>query len=122
MGFGKGKYATVWAVDTIDGSKNMSVRLSTDYKNKQTGEFVQDFSGFCTFIGTAATDARTLKAKDRIRIGDCEVTNRYDKEKRQTYHNYKIFDFTAVDRTAPKKEVDSAEEGENDEPTGDLPF
>lgn len=122
MGFSKGKYATVWSVEHPDGAKYMSVRLSTDYKNKQTGEWVQDFSGYCQFIGQAATDAKTLKEKDRIRIGDCEVTNRYNAETKQTRHWYKVFDFTPAESGRGKQPVAvEVEEGENDEPGG-LPF
>lgn len=121
MGFSNGKYATVWSVEQPEGAKYMSVRLSTDYKNKQTGEWVQDFSGYCMFLGQAATDARTLKEKDRIRIGGCEVTNRYDADKKQTRHWYKVFDFTPVESGGGKRPVEVQVEGENDEPGG-LPF
>ena len=32
-----------------------------------------------------------------VKIGSCEVTNKYDKEKNTTYTNYVIFNFEDVD-------------------------
>ena len=84
MGFRKDAYCTVWEVK--QGSGNFSdARISTSKKNKQTGEYETDFSGFVRFIGSAHQKSSSLKEKDRIKLGDCEVTNRYDKEKKVTY-------------------------------------
>ena len=83
MGFRKDSYATVWEVKKGNGNYS-DVRLSTSKKNKQTDEYVTDFSGFVRFVGTAHQNAGALKEKDRIKIGDCEVTNSYDKEKKVT--------------------------------------
>lgn len=92
MGFRKDSYATIWEVKKGNGNYS-DVRLSTSRKNKQTDEYVTDFSGFVRFIGTAHQNAGSLKEKDRIKIGDCEVTNSYDKEKKVTYTNYAVFSF-----------------------------
>ena len=92
MGFRKDSYATVWEVKKGNGNYS-DVRLSTSRKNKQTDEYVTDFSGFVRFVGTAHQNAGSLKEKDRIKIGDCEVTNSYDKEKKVTYTNYAVFSF-----------------------------
>ena len=91
-------------------------------KNKQTGEYDTDFSGFVDFIGTAAArKALTLKEKDRIRLGDVDVTNNYNKEKNITYTNFKIFSFETQAEinsggggnsgfnTEPQRAVDSGE-------------
>lgn len=92
MGFRKDAYCTVWEVK--QGSGNFSdARISTSKKNKQTGEYETDFSGFVRFIGSAHQKSSSLKEKDRIKLGDCEVTNRYDKEKKVTYTSFAIFDF-----------------------------
>ena len=49
-------------------------------KNKNTGEYETDFSGYVGFVGTvAAKKAAQLKEKDRIRLGDVDVTTKYDK-------------------------------------------
>ena len=91
MGFRQGAYATVWEVQ--DKGNVSSVRISISKKDKNTGEYVNDFSGFCTFIGRAHSKATNLKAKDRIKILECDVSTFYSKEKQKEYVNYKIFDF-----------------------------
>ena len=92
MGFRTGAYATIWQVKQGKGNYT-DVRLSISKKNRQTNEYEQDFSGFVRFIGTAHQKAGLLKEKDRIKIGDCEVTNSYDKEKNITYTNFAVFSF-----------------------------
>jgi single-strand DNA-binding protein len=92
MGFRQNSYATVWEVKQGNGNYT-DVRLSTSRKNKQTGQYETDFSGFVRFIGTAHQNAGSLKERDRIKIGDCEVTNTYNKEKQVTYTNFAVFSF-----------------------------
>ena len=90
MGFRTGSYATIWSVESASDTRTKA-RISISRKNKQTGEYDTDFSGFVDFIGTAAArKALTLKEKDRIRLGDVDVTNNYNKEKNITYTNFKI--------------------------------
>lgn len=96
MGFRTGAYATIWQVKQGTGNY-IDVRLSTSKKNKQTDQYETDFNGYVRFIGTAKQNAEKLKEKDRIRIGECETTNHYDKEKNVTYTNYAIFTFEQVD-------------------------
>lgn len=96
MGFKVGGYATVWETEPGKGNFYRG-RLSCSRKNKDTQEYEQDFSGFCMFIGEAKNKAAKLKARDRIRILDCEVTNKYDSETKREYTDYKIFDFEKVD-------------------------
>lgn len=92
MSFRQNSYCVVWEIK--QGTGNFTdVRLSSSKKNKQTGEYETDFSGFVRFIGEAHQKATSLKEKDRIKLGDCEVTNRYDKEKKVTYTNFAVFDF-----------------------------
>ena len=93
------------------------VRMSVSRKNKKTGEYEQDFSGFVLAIGTAtASKAAKLKEGDRIKLGDVDVTTKYDKEKRVTYTNYKMFSFeepedsnSKEEPTAPQPAVDDGE-------------
>ena len=92
MGLRNGAFATVWEVKKGNGNYS-DVRISTSRKNKQTDQYETDFSGFVRFIGTAHQNASSLKEKDRIKIGDCEVTNSYDKEKKVTYTNFAVFSF-----------------------------
>jgi len=91
MGFRPKAYATVWGIESGKGNFT-KVRLSISRKNKD-GEYEQDFAGFCTFIGTAHAKANKLKERDRIQLGDIDVSNTYDAEKKKEYVNYKVFDF-----------------------------
>lgn len=124
MGFRTGAYAKVWEVTPMSDTST-KVRLSVSRKNKQTGEYEQDFSGFVLCIGTAAAgNALKLKEGSRIKLGDCDVSTKYDAEKKITYTNFKLFSFedadsegTQTDNTAPQPTVD---EGELDDSR--LPF
>lgn len=117
MGFRTGTFAKVWEVKPISDT-NVQLRLSVSRKNKLTGEYVQDFSGFVNAIGTAAAKkAGSLKEGDRIKLGDVDVTTKYDGEKKVTYTNFKLFSFeldgdtpaTKSNNTEPQPSVDSGE-------------
>lgn len=131
MGFRTGAYAKVWSVepklDTVT-----QLRISVARKNRDSGEYEQDFSGFVAVIGTAAAKkASLLKEGDTIVLGDTDVTTTYDKEKKKGYTDYKLFSFEKPDdggkeQKAPAKksnvkEVDSGEV-EAPEDDHDLPF
>ena len=97
MGFRTGAYAKIWEVAPMSDTST-KVRMSVSRKNKQTGEYEQDFSGFVLCIGTAAArKAAQLREGSRIKIGDCDVTTKYDEQKKITYTNYKIFSFEDAD-------------------------
>ena len=118
MGFRKDAYATVWSVEVKSDTMTRG-RISINRKNKQSGEYEQDFSGFVDFVGTAAAhSAASLKERDRIKLGDVDVTNKYDKEKNVTYTNFKIFSFELMNggnsgakanTTSPQPNVDDGE-------------
>ncbi len=134
MGFRKDAYASCWSIEEGRGN-TLKVRLSTSRKNKD-GEYEQDFSGFCTFIGTAKAKAEKLKPKDRIKLGDVDVTTWYNKDKGVEYITYKVFDFEMANASgdaAPAAETkktakprkksaleDNPEDGDVDE--DNLPF
>ena len=126
MSFRNNAYATVWEV-TPKTATITSARISTSRKDKETDKSETDFSGFVSFLGTAAANkALSLKKEDRIKLLDVAVTSKYDKEQNKTYTNFNVFDFELATKgnstQAPKtnsteKEVDSGEvEAE------DLPF
>jgi len=125
MGFRKESYATVWSVEAVSDTLTKA-RISISRKNKQTGEYETDFSGFVSFVGTAAAKkASLLKEKDRIRLGDVDVTNKYDKEKNVTYTNFKVFSFECQDEnestsTPAEGGTNNVDEGEVDDSR--LPF
>ena len=100
------------------------VRMSVSRKNKQSGEYEQDFSGFVLAIGTAAAHkAAGLKEGDRIKLGDVDVSTKYDREKKVTYTNFKMFSFEAENgsdssggsgaSTDPQPTVDEGELDDN---------
>lgn len=127
MGFRTGAYAKVWEVTPISDTST-KIRLSISRKNKSTGEYEQDFSGYVLAIGTStANKAAKLKEGDRIKLGDVDVTTKYDKDKRVTYTNYKMFSFDE-DGTEPQSQpADPSEmtvdEGEIDDSVDSrLPF
>lgn len=97
MGFRTGAYAKVWSVEPKTDAITR-LRISVSRKNKATGEYEQDFSGFATVFGSAsAKKAAGLKEGDRIKLGDIDVSTTYDKERNKEYINYKIFSFELGD-------------------------
>ena len=119
MGFRKDSFATVWGAEVVSDTLTKA-RISISRKNKQTGEYETDFSGYVSFVGTAAAKkAAALKERDRIKLGDIDVTNRYDKERNTTFTNFKVFSFemqgenaTAAPAAAspePQPQVDGGE-------------
>lgn len=124
MGFRVGSYAKVWAVDPKTDT-NTVVRISISRKNKKSGEYEQDFSGFVSFVGTAAAKkAANLKEGDRIKLGDVDVTTSYNAEKKTTYTNYKAFDFTVEGSTdnTPSNTEPQPEVGDGEVNDDRLPF
>ena len=127
MGFRSGSYATIWSVDPVSDVQTKA-RISVSRKNKQSGEYETEFSGFVSFFGTAAAKkAACLKEKDRIKIGDCDVKTHYDKEKNITYYNFNIFSFEVQGNnaggntnTSTRDVVPDVDDGEIDDER--LPF
>lgn len=123
MGFKQGAYCTIWSVEPGKGNFT-KVRLSVSRK-AQDGQYEQDFAGFCTFISQAHAKAARLKERDRIKLGDVDVSTFYDKEKGKEYVNYKVFDFEMADainssESSSAQVASNPTEGENDE--GEPPF
>lgn len=130
MGFRVGAYAKVFGVQPKSDT-NTQLRIAISHKDKNSGEYVQDFSGFVACVGTAAAKkAANLKEGDRIRLGDVDVTTTYNKEKNITYTNYKMFTFETESEmnsgnagsSAGKTEVDNGEVEPVEEEASDLPF
>lgn len=124
MGFRTGAYAKIWEVTPMSDTST-KVRMSISRKNKQTDEYEQDFSGYVLCAGTAAAKkASLLHEGSRIKIGDCDVTTKYDPQRKITYTNYKMFSFsTDEDEASPTDHTDpqpTVDEGEIDD--NKLPF
>lgn len=110
MGFRPGAYASLWTVEP-KSDRMTSGRISITRKNKNTGEYETSFSGFVGFAGTAcASQAAKLKPTDthpvRIKLGDVDVSNTYDKEKRVTYWNPLVFSFELADEAGSQNSMD----------------
>lgn len=98
MGFREGAFATVWEI-TDERDNFAKVRISTSRKDKKTDEYVTDFSGFVSLVGNAFKNLDTIRdelennERCRIKIGACDVSNRYDKDAGREYVNFTMFDF-----------------------------
>ena len=122
MGFRQGSYMKLWEV--TPGERSTKVRGSISKKNKQTNEYEQDFSGFVTLAGTAHKEAANLKVGDTVRIGDCDVTSRYDKEKKKEFINFTVYSFADSNdrKAAPAAKPAAAPTVQDDSESEDLPF
>ena len=100
MGFRKGAYATVWEIRQGNGNYAQA-KISISRKDRDTEEYRTEFSGWIRLIGDAYSAAGTLGERSRIRIGDCDVTNRYDREKGVMYTNYAVFNFEDANGSRP---------------------
>ena len=110
MGFRNGNYAKVWKFE--DKGNYSVVEISTSKKNKQTDQYETDFaSKFVRFIGQAHTDIQALQEGVKIKLGDVEVTNSYNKETKQGYTNFLVLSFELAeyqDNTPSPSNVDSS--------------
>lgn len=125
MGFRTGSYAKVWSITPMSDTMT-KLRISTSRKNRTTDAYEQDFSGFVMCAGTAcAQKAAKLAEGDRIRLGDCEVTTKFIKEKGVTYTNFSLFSFDVDTGTRTTQQADQPDTGDAsiDESEDDrLPF
>lgn len=98
MGFREGAFATVWEI-AAERENFAKVRISTSRKDKKTDEYVTDFSGYVSLVGNAfkkldeIVDVFGTKERCRIKLGACDVSNRYDREAGREYTNFTLFDF-----------------------------
>lgn len=121
MGFRKDAYAKIWKVEKQE--RYTRVNLSVSKKNRDTGEYETEFSGFVNLVGDAHKKAINLEENDRIKILSCDVTTRYDKASNRTFTNYTIFDWENAGTTAGEPKPTPTKQAEvNDDAEDDLPF
>lgn len=124
MGFRTGAWAKIWDIEP-KSSTWVKGRISISRKNRQTGEYEQDFSGFVDFTGTAcASKAETIQTGDTIKLGDVDVVRVWNKEQQKEYINYKVFSFDFDDsspRGASPSGVDSNPVDGGEETFLDIP-
>ena len=95
--FRNGGWCTVWSVEPFSPTATKG-RISASKKDKETGEYVDEFTGFVMFVGTAAAEkALKLKERDRIKMNEVSVKSKYVKEKNTTYYNFYIYSFDTAD-------------------------
>lgn len=91
MGFGNGSYGKVWTVEDHGNYVSASMTISKKTKDGKYEKVWQD--GRVAFLGEAQKLARTLSGGETIHILECDVTNKYSKEKKTMYTNYAIYKF-----------------------------
>ena len=101
--FSVNSWAKIWEIKEIK-DKYSEVRISTSIKNKQTDEYEQDFGAFVRMVGQAHQQLQYLSNGDRFKILRCGVTNKYNKDTKQTYTNYVVFEIEAEDPAEPTAE------------------
>ena len=99
--FSVGSFAKIWEIKRIE-EKYADFRISTSKKNEE-GKYEQDFGGFVRLVGKAFADGKYLNEGDSFKIVRCGVENHYDKEKKQTYTNFVIFE---IEASEPKAEAE----------------
>lgn len=122
MGFRTGVYAKVWEVTPIYETST-KCRISISRKKKDSDEYEEEFSGYVLFIGTAAAKkAACLKVGARIKLGDVDVTSKYDKEKKQTFYSFKCFSFEDLEEKNQSNDVEEQPPVDDGEVDDRLPF
>ena len=138
MGFRAGAFARIWSVE--DNGNYSVANLSVSRKNKDTDKYEIEFQdGFVRLVGTAHDLAKDLVVPENgtsIKITSCDVTNKYDANKKKLYINYAIFGFeipetdgSSTSKTAAKskkattskKKTDTAPDV-TDDADDELPF
>jgi len=117
MGFKQGGFAKIWKLEN-KGNYHVA-EMSTSKKNKNTDQYETDWSNkFVRLVGTAHNQADKLDITHNVKIGACEVTNKYDKDKNTTYTNYVVFGFEENDKkengtknTTPKPDPSAKTDG-----------
>lgn len=94
MGFRNNCYATVWEVSKANPEKKQpnKIRISISRKEKDTNNYVQDFSGYVACYGDSVKLLDSLQPKDRVRLINTDVSSSYNKETKTTYYNFKVYD------------------------------
>ena len=93
--FSAGSFAKIWEVKRSE-EKYIDLRVSTSKKIGE-GKYEQDFGGFVRLLGKARSEGEYLNVGDSFKILRCGVENHYDKEKKQTFTNYIIFEIETDD-------------------------
>lgn len=124
-GFSNGSYAKVWEVKPVDGKDQIDLRISVSSKNKATGEYKTDFSGFVRCYSNAAQEAKRLKQGDRVKLISTNVTSTYNKEKNETKYYFSLFALEPANQNnsfAPSASSTQEAEGDSTNVDSNYPF
>ena len=111
MGFRQGAFIKIWDLENkgnyhvaeMSTSKKMKDRSGNEITENGKVKYETDWSNkFVRLVGTAHNQAKTLDISKNVKIESCEVTNKWDKEKKIMYTNYVIFAFSEEDNKQNK--------------------
>lgn len=95
MGFRPNCYAKVWDVKPSErGYASTGLRITISRKNKKTGDYEDDFSGYVDCYNTAHSKISSLPivAGDRIKLLETDVCRVYNKETGKERISFKVYD------------------------------
>ncbi len=132
MAFKNNCVATLWKVDKENGKvvdiheKYADISISTSKQNRDTAKYETDFAGKVRLLGQAFDKIKqiNLTEKDKIKLINVEVNNKYDASKRVTYTNYICWDIEVFDHKDKRPKPVEVVESDNafDINSDDLPF
>lgn len=102
MGFKVGSYLTLWREGNNFGHNYLVRQCSTNRKDKDTGEYVTDFSHFVRFYGKAKDVINGLPERSRIKILDCDVSTYFNQKKGTNEVSFTVFDCERVESYGSK--------------------
>ena len=114
---------TVWEIE--DKGTWAKVKMSDSFKDKD-GHYVNCNYFGVMFFKEAAELVKSLNQKDKIKVTNGVYSPVYDKDKKTTYHNYKVFHAELPD--GQKKSIPNGYEndfnapGADDVDMSDVPF
>lgn len=122
MGFKNSAIATIWKIKDTDGENIFrDVQISTSRKNKKTGEYESDFSGYVRFVANAVTGVEGLKEKDRIVLKNVDVSRRYDKKKGREFVNFTVYEWERMEnRSNNQDDQNKVNPSTNEKQGGDV--
>ena len=110
------KFVKVFKVE--DKGKYVKAQVSTSEK-KQDGSY-ENSSWFPTFVGNCLDEAKQIQEGDVLTITKGKLTNVYNKEKKQSYLNMTVFEFTnTTEHAGDDLSFDDFQSIESD---SDMPF
>lgn len=112
------RFVKVFKVE--DKGNFVKAQVSTSEK-KQDGSY-ENSSWFPMFVGKCLDEARKIQEGDVLTIAKGKLTNVYNKEKKQSYLNMVVFEFTNTTEHKEAGDDLSFDDFQADDSESDLPF